>query len=225
MKEVSNLKTNKYYLIYKIPMLILIISYLIYFIYEYISKDYDINKKENIINIGLIFLSIFLLGLSIVTNNKISLVFTFTNYIVILFLIVPSILTILPKFEKSTTVNKIIEDEKITCTGITDTSDDPKIDIDYNEDQIKKIVYTYTFNINKKDGAENLVNRFDRKYSEIDNIYSEITISDNVIVTFTYKLENVDQDKLKELDEDIETSFKKYKEKELNNLTCKNRDN
>ena len=140
-------------------------------------------------------------------------------------MIVPSILTILPKFEKSTTVNKIIEDEKITCTGITDTSDDTKIDIDYNEDQIKKIVYTYTFNINKKDGAENLVNRFDRKYSEIDNIYSEITISDNVIVTFTYKLENVDQDKLKELDEDIETSFKKYKEKELNNLTCKNRDN
>lgn len=225
MKEVSNVKTNKYYLIYKIPMLILIISYLIYFIYEYISKDYDINKKENIINIVLIFLSIFLLGLAIVTNNKISLIFTFTNYIVILFLIVPTILTILPKFEKSTTVNKIIEDEKITCTGITDTSNETKIDIDYNENQIKKIVYTYTFNIDKKDGAENLVNRFDRKYSEIDNIYSEITISDNVIVTFTYKLENVDQDKLKELDEDIETSFKKFKENELNNLTCKNRDN
>ncbi len=224
MKEVSNVKKNKYYLIYKIPMLILIICYLIYFVYEYISKDYDINKKENIINIVLIFLSIFLLGLAIVTNNKISLIFTITNYIVILFLIVPIVSTILPKFEKSSTVSKTIEDEKITCTGITDTSDKTQIDIDYNKDQIKKIVYTYTFNIDKKDGAENLVNRFDKKYSEIDNIYSEITISDNVIVTFTYKLENIEQNKLKELDEDIETSLEKFKEKELNNLACKNRD-
>ena len=225
MKEVSEKKTSKYYLIYKIPMLILIISYLIYFIYEYISKDYDINKKENIINIGLIFLSIFLLGLAIVTNNKISLVFTVTNYVVILFLIVPIVLAVLPKHEKNSTASKIVEDEKITCTGSTDTSDETQIDIDYNGDRINKIVYTYIFNIDKKDGAENLVNRFDKKYNDIDNIYSEITISDNVVVTFTYKLENVDQNKLKEIDEDIETSFKKLKETQLNNLTCKNRGN
>lgn len=225
MKEVSEKKTSKYYLIYKIPMLILIISYLIYFIYEYISKDYDINKKENIINIGLIFLSIFLLGLAIVTNNKISLVFTVTNYVVILFLIVPIVLAVLPKREKNSTASKIVEDEKITCTGSTDTSDETQIDIDYNGDRINKIVYTYIFNIDKKDGAENLVNRFDKKYNDIDNIYSEITISDNVVVTFTYKLENVDQNKLKEIDEDIETSFKKLKETQLNNLTCKNRGN
>ncbi len=223
MKEDSIKKTNKYYLIYKIPMLIAIIGYLIYFIYEYINKDYDISKRENIINTVLIFVSIFLLGLSIVTSNKLTLAFTFTNYIVIILLIAPIISASLPKSEKNSPANKKITEEKITCEGSTETSEITQVDVDYAEDKIKRIVYTYTFNIDKKDGAENLKNRFDHKYSEIDNIYSEITISDKVTVTFTYKLENIEAEKLKEADEELETSFKKFKERELNNLTCKNR--
>lgn len=223
MKEDSKKKTNKYYLILKIPMLILIMFYLIYFIYEYISKDYDLNKRENIINIVLIFTSIILLGLSIITSNKLTLVFTCTNYLVTILLFTPVILTSLPKLEKQVPTSKNIEEKQITCSGSTDTSDITQIDVNYSEDKIKKIVYIYTFNIDKKDGAENLMNRFDRKYNEIDNIYSEITIGDKVTVTFTYKLENVDQNKLKEVDEEFEPSFKNFKEKELKNLTCKNR--
>ena len=60
--------------------------------------------------------------------------------------------------------------------------------------------------------------------SDLINIYGEIEISDNVVVKITYKLENMDIDKIKEIDDNFTDSYKKFKKENLDSLTCKNRD-
>jgi uncharacterized alkaline shock family protein YloU len=165
------------------------------------------------------FLSVFLLGCSCITNNKTSVFFTFANYIVLFILIIPFIIDLLP--EKL----KVVEsktDDKITCTGHSELSDNTTINIDYKKDKIKKIVYIYTYDVENTLGAENQVNRFDKMYLDFDNIYSEIDVSDKVVVTLTYDLEHVDMESLKEVDDTITDSYKKFK-KQISGYKCNKR--
>lgn len=221
MKQ-EELKKDKS-LIYKLITFILVIMYFIYYIYQYITKDFDLNNKINFIRTIILFLSIFLLGCTSITKKRTSIVFSIITYIVLSILIIPNIYSLIPKIEKKekkSTNEKI----KITCEGSTDTSDNTIINIDYTNDTINKVVYSYTYKLENKTGAENLVNRFDKMYAYVSNIYSEIEISDKVIVTFTYKFDDVNIDKIKEIDDSITTSYKEFKNNNLNNLTCKNRE-
>ena len=203
---------------YKIPMFILVIGYLIYFIYTFITKDYDFNDKFNKINLVLIFVSVFLLGCSAITTSRRTLIYTISNYIIVFILIGTSIYNIIPKKDKNNSINK---EETLICNGKTDTSDNTTIEVTYEGNKIKKLVYTYLFNIKNKTGAENLVNRFDKAFASFTNIYSEIEISDNVTVRFTYNLENVSIDTVKEINNDITDSYDELKKNTLDNLSCK----
>ena len=218
MQDIGVNKKNNNLLKYKIPMFILVIGSIAFFIYQIFTKDFDINKDLNLVKIILIFISVFFLGCSAITSNKMSKFFTLSNYVIVLLLVVSILPNIIPKDIKLTSTN--IKTESMICKGATNTSDNTIINIDYTKDNINKIVYTYTFDINSKTGAENLVNHFDKKYQEIDNIYSEITISDNVTVTLTYNLDNVDKDKLSNIDDTIPTSVKELKKDTLNSMTC-----
>ena len=218
-KEVIIKKVINFSLRYKLPMFLFVMGYIVLFIIQYITKDFDINKTHNIIKVSLMFLSVFLLGCSCITNNKLSVFFTFTNYIVLFVLMIPFIIDLLP--EKL----KVVEsktDDKITCTGQSDLSENTKINIDYKKDTIKRIVYIYTYDLENTTGAENQVNRFEKKYIDFDNIYSEIEVSDKVVVTLYYNLENTDMNKLKEVDDTITNSYKELK-KQIKSYKCTNR--
>lgn len=206
-------------LIFKIISIILVLGYIVFFIIQYITTNFDFNNNIN--KIVLLFSLIFILCLCLVTKKKISIFFSILSWILVIILIFPNIYKIIPNPIKSTEKNTL---NKISCSGKTDTSDDTIIDIDYKNDKINKIIYTYTFDIDKKDGAQNLVNRFNNLYSDLINIYGEIEISDNVVVKITYKLENMDIDKIKEIDDNFTDSYKKFKKENLDSLTCKNRD-
>lgn len=206
-------------LVFKIISIILVLGYIGFFVFEYITTDFDFNK--NIFKIILFFILIFIFCCCLITKNKVSICFGILSWILILLLIFPNIHKIIPNPINNNNKNKL---NKITCNGSTDTSDNTIIDIDYTNDKINKIIYTYTFDIDKKDGAQNLVNRFDKMYSDFASIYSEIEISDNVVVKITYKLDNVDIDKITEIDDDFTASYKIFKKEKLKNLTCKNRD-
>lgn len=218
-KEVIIKKVINFSLRYKLPMFIFVMGYIVLFIIQYITKDFDIHKTHNIVKVVLMFLSVFLLGCSCITNNKTSVFFTFTNYIVLFILIIPFIIDLLP--EKLKVVESKIDD-KITCTGHSELSDNTTINIDYKKDKIKKIVYIYTYDVENTLGAENQVNRFEKMYLDFDNIYSEIDVSDKVVVTLTYDLEHVDMDKLKDIDDTITDSYKKFK-KQLSGYKCSKR--
>ena len=222
MKDIEITK-NRNSLKLKIPMFILVIGYISFFIYQIFTHDFDINKDGNILKVILIFISVFFLGCSSITSNKLSNFFTLSNYAILLLLVIPVLPNVIPKNIKLTHSTTSIKEGNLVCSGSTDTSENTKIDVSYVKDNISKLVYTYTFDINNKKGAENLVNHFDKKFQEIDNIYSEITISDNVTVTFTYNLEDVDKTKLSEIDSEINTSLKQLKNAELKNMTCDNR--
>ena len=218
-KEVEIKKTVNFSLRYKLPMFIFVIGYIILFIIQFITKDFDINKTHNIIKVALMFLSVFLLGCSCITNNKLSLFFTFSNYFVLFTLLIPFIIDLLPdklKVVESTTDNKIV------CKGSTDMSNDTKINVDYYKDKIKKLEYIYTYDLDNTTGAENQINKFDKLYEEYDNIYSEINISDKVVVTLTYNLENINIDDINKLDENITDSYKQFK-KNYSKFKCENR--
>ncbi len=215
MKRAVN---NKFLLVFKIPMFILTIVYLTVFIYNFIKNGYEFDTFNNILKVILIFVGIILLGLSTITMGRKSIIFAIGNYIVIFILIIPSIISVMPKPSDYENSNKI---DNIVCSGSTDISNNSKIEITKKGNDIEKIVYIYTFDINDKAEAENVINRFDKQYTDINNIYSEITISNNVVVTFTYNMKNIDLNKLKEIDDTITTSYKDFKNKQLNNLTCK----
>lgn len=206
-------------LLFKIVSIIFVLGYIVFFIYQFINTDF--NFENNLYKIVLLFILLLLFCCCLVTKNIISIMLGICSWIIILFLIFPNIQKLIPNpIKDSTKTNR----NKITCNGSTDTSDKTIIDIDYTNDKIIKIIYTYTFDIEKKDGVQNLVNRFDKMYSDFASIYSEIEISDNVIVKITYKLDNVDIDKIKEIEETFTNSYKEFKKKNLNNFTCKNRD-
>lgn len=216
MKGVVN---NKFSLIFKIPMFILTIGYLTFFIYQYIKNGFEFNNIGNIIKIILVFLSVIFLGCATITTNKRAIIFTSLNYITLLILIIPIIVKVIPKTDdyKEEKTSK----ENITCDGKSDISDNTKVEISKKGNEIQRIVYTYTFDIKDQTEAENVFNRFDKQFNSINNIYSEITISDNVIVTFTYNLENVKLEDVKAIDDSITTSYKDFKDKQLSGFSCK----
>ena len=106
------------------------------------------------------------------------------------------------------------------CTGSTESSDNTTVEVSYSNNKINKLSYTYIFDLKNKTGAENLVNRFDKQFADFTSIYSEIEISDKVTVKLTFNLENVSMDTVKSIDENITDDFNELKEKQLNNLTC-----
>lgn len=218
-KEVIIKKVINFSLRYKLPMFLFVMGYIVLFIIQYITKDFDINKTHNIIKVVLMFLSVFLLGCSCITNNRLSIFFTFTNYIVLFVLMIPFIIDLLPDKLKAVESKT---DDKITCNGVSELSDKTTINIDYKNDKIKKIVYIYTYDIENTVGAENQVNRFEKMYEEFDNIYSELEVSDKVVVTLYYNLENVDMNKLKEVDDTITNSYKEFK-KQIKGYKCSRR--
>lgn len=218
-KEVIIKKVINFSLRYKLPMFLFVMGYIILFIIQYITKDFDINKTHNIIKVVLMFVSVFLLGCSCITNNKVSVFFTFANYIVLFVLLIPFIIDLLPDKLK---IKESKIDDKITCSGKSELSDKTTINIDYKKDKIKKIVYIYTYDLENVTGAENQINRFDKMYEDFDNIYSEIEVSDKVVVTLTYNLENIDIDKLKQIDDINTNSYKEFK-KSIKGYKCSKR--
>ena len=92
----------------------------------------------------------------------------------------------------------------------------------FGNEKLKKIVYIYTYDIENTVGAENQVNRFEKLYEGYNNIYSEIDISDKVVVTLTYNLENINIDELHEIDDTITDSYKKFK-KQISSYKCNKR--
>ena len=216
----NNSIKKDYSLIFKIISIIFILGYISFFIFKYITTDFNLDK--NFFKTILFFILIIIFCCCLITKRKVSIFFSIISWLLILLLVFSNIEKLIPNPIKNE--NNKNELKKITCSGSTDTSDNTIIDIDYTNDKISKIIYTYTFDIDKQDGAQNLVNRFDKMYSDFVNIYSEIEISDNVVVKTTYKLNNVDIDKIKEIDEDFTNSYKEFKKKNLKDLACKNRD-
>lgn len=201
----------------KIPMFILVIGYLIYFIYTFITKDYNFDDNFNKINLVLIFVSVFLLGCSAITTSKITFIYTLANYIIVFILISTSIYSVLPTKDKKANEKK---EEIVICEGKTESSDNTKIEVTHTNDKVNKIIYTYVFDLKNKTGAENLVNRFDKSYLDFTNIYSEIEINDKVTVNLYYNLDNVSMDVINNIDSEITDSYSKLKENTLKNLTC-----
>lgn len=209
-----------YSLVFKIISIVFLLGYICFFIFQYIFTDYNLNK--NILKIILFFILIIIFCCCLITKRKVSIFFSIVSWLLILFLVFPNIEKLIPNpIKNENNKNKL---NKITCNGSTDTSDNTIIDINYTNDKISKIIYTYTFDIDKKDGAKNLANRFNKLYSDFVNIYSEIEISDNVVVRTTYKLNNLDINKIKDIDKDFTDSYKEFKKKYLKFFTCKNRD-
>lgn len=205
-------------LIFKIPMFILVVAYLSLFIYQLFTKDFNIDNNDDKLKLILVLISVFIMGITSITKSKISILFSLLNSLLIIYLFLNNFnIKIIDYKTKDKNPNKL------TCNGKTETSDDTIIDIDYENDKITKIVYTYIFNSDTKDGAENLVNHFDKQYSETNSIYSEITIGDKIEVKFTYNINELDNETIKNID-DINTSYKKFKKEKLNNFECKNRD-
>ena len=213
---------KKSYLKYKVPMFLLSIGYIVYFIYLFLTKDYDFNKTINIIKLVGLFLLVFILGLTSLTNSKLTIFFSIIGYLLITSLVILNLNIKIPKINNSKEAKT--NSGKITCKGKTDTSDNTTIDIDYKKDKINTIIYTYRFDIKNKTGAENLVNHFDKSYIDYNNIYSEITISNDVEVKFYYNLDNIDINKIKEINDKITDSYKEFKKNELSSLECKTRD-
>ena len=205
-------------LIFKIPMFILVVAYLSLFIYQLFTKDFNIDNNDDKLKLILVLISVFIMGITSITKSKISILFSLLNSLLIIYLFLNNFnIKIIDYKTKDKNPNKL------TCNGKTETSDDTIIDIDYENDKITKIVYTYIFNSDTKDGAENLVNHFDKQYSETNSIYSEITIGDKIEVKFTYNINELDNETIKNID-NINTSYKKFKKEKLNNFECKNRD-
>lgn len=222
MKYENKKNKTDYALVYKIIMYILVIGYIIFFIYQLLTKDFNIDKNINRLKIILLFLSIFILGCATITTKKASIALSITNYLVIIILILINFNLKLPnfRFDKEKTDNKKVSG-KLECNGKTDTSDNTIINVYYTGNKIDKIVYTYIYDLKNQTGAENLSNHYDKKYADFANIYSEITISDDVQVKVSFNLDRVDIDKLKEIDKEHTVSFKELKDKELKNLSCK----
>lgn len=208
---------NKKILI-KFIMYIITIAYMILFVYQYLNNGFEIDKNNNMLKVILLFIAFISCSISSITNSKATYIFAFINYITVIILFVLSISLYIPKDNKVPKEDKVKE---IICTGKSTISDNSTIEITYQGDKINKLIYTHIFDKDDESGAKNLINKFDVQYKEFDTIYSEITISDNVIVKFTYNIEHISHENL---DENI-TSYKSLYNNELKNMTCKNRDN
>lgn len=216
------MKNKKNYILHKIPIFILTITYIIYFIIMFINKDFSLNNNKDLINIICLFVLVILLGIISITNSKLTVFISIVSYIIYILLIINNTNIKLPNINiKKKTQEK---EKSIICNGKTDISDNTIINITYKGDIISNITYTYKYDIKNKTGAENLVNHFDKLYSDYGNIYSEITISDDVIVNLYYNFKDINIDEIKKLDEKITNSYKELNEKELSKLECKNRE-
>lgn len=211
----------------KIIMILLIMASIAYFLYTYLTTNFSLDNKLNLFNLIFIFIMVIVLGITLLSNNLISIFFMTINYCLIICFIIINLYSFLP--QKKVVQNKK-EDitSKITCTGITNISNNTTIDIDYQNDNIELIKYIYTFELKDQVKAEEYINNFDLTYKDLNNIYSEISINDKIIVTLTYRFLNSDIEKFKNISKasyikDNNVSYQLFKEKELNNLTCKNR--
>lgn len=211
----------------KIIMILLIMTSIVYFLYTYLTTNFSLDNKLNLFNLIFIFIMLIVLGITLLSNNLISIFFMTINYCLIICFIIINLYSFVP--QKKVVQNKK-EDitSKITCTGITNISNNTTIDIDYQNDNIELIKYIYTFELKDQVKAEEYINNFDLTYKDLNNIYSEISINDKIIVTLTYRFLNSDIEKFKNISKasyikDNNVSYQLFKEKELNNLTCKNR--
>lgn len=214
------MKNRKSYLILKSSIFIFTISFIIFFIKQFLNSDFNLNNTKDLINLICLFISIVLLGFVSITNSKLAIITSILSYILYVIIIVNNCNIKIPNIN----INRKDKEQNVICNGQDENNNDITINFTYKKDKISKINYTYNYKLEDKTGAENLVNHFDKLYSEYNNIYSEITISDKVIVNLYYNFDNIDINKLKELDENITDSYKEFKDKTLNKLTCKNRE-
>lgn len=223
MQDDLHLNYKKSYLKHKIIMYLFSIIYIVYFVYLFMTKEFNLNNNMDLIRIIGLFIIVFINGLATLTNSKLTIFLSILVYILTIGLTITTLNIKVPKI-KSINKNNTNETGHIICVGKTDTSDDSKIEVTYNKDKIDRITYTYIFDIKNKTGAENLVNHFDKANSSNDNIYSEITISDNVEVKFYYNLNNADIKEIQKDNNKITDSYKEFKKNELDKLQCKTRD-
>ena len=216
-----NKNENHQYLISKLCLIVLMVSYLAYFIYCYVTKDFDFNNKLNIFKLVLIFISLVTLGITLMTSNGICLFFSVLNYTLIVCLIGISVYEVFPtsrkekepKEEKEEIKEETVTSKSISCHGKTEISD-------YTDDKIDKLIYTYTFTIEKEKDAQEIVKKFNDKYNSINEIYGEINIDDNVTVILNYNLKDINLDDHKDIIEEKLLSYNSLKETDLTNLTC-----
>lgn len=222
MQDDLHLNYKKSYLKHKIIMYLFSITYIVYFIYLFMTKDFDFKNQMDLIRFIGLFVLVFFNGLATLTNSKLTVFLSIIVYLLVIGLTITTLNIKVPKVKNKQSNNN--ETGNIICTGKTDTSDDTTIQVEYENDVINKIIYTYIFDKKNKTGAENLANHFDKSNSGNDNIYSEITISDKVEVKFYYILDNVDIKEIQKSNNKITSSYKEFKKNELNNMKCKTRD-
>lgn len=225
-------KTNKTFIGSKIFMFILIIGYFSYFIYFYVTSDFNWNDKLNIFKVVLLIITVFILCITALTNNTVALFFSIINYILIFCLIGISATKYI-NIDLSKDVKQKVKSEskkevkpqkeKIVCMGKTDISDNTEIDIDYTDDKTNLLVYRYHFDLDKQQDAEKIVNEFNKEYSNIESIYGEININDSVTVALTYDIDNIKKEELPNLKDNKFLSYKELQASDLNNLQCKTR--
>ena len=205
-------------LISKICLFVLIISYFIYFIYSYITTDYDFNNKVNLFKLMLFFVALLGLGLTIVTNKSVSLFFNIFDFIIILFLIGLTIMDFIPKEEKEE--SKETSKEVAIKRSITCSYDNTKIDVTYTNNNINNIIYTYTYPLGQEDKLNNEVLAFNEKYQDTEAIYGEININDDITLTYTYNIDDIDINKYKDIIDNKLLYYDKLHDEELYQMTC-----
>lgn len=195
-------------IILKIFILIITLSYMAYFIYDILNSEFILNNTLYI-KTGLVLFNMFILIITLVSNNigKITSVF---NILIVLALIIID-------FYPTSSDKKVVTQEHLLCTN-----DDISVNVFYTENKVNKIIYTHIFDDN--DGAQNFVNKFDNQYLSFDSIYSEIIFGDNIEINLTYDLDNTDMNKLNEMYTYDLSNLKELKSNELDNYTCKRQD-
>lgn len=194
-------------IILKLFILFITILYMSYFIYTILNNDF---KVDNILIIksSLIILNILILLITLISKyaGKIT---SILNIIIIIVLIGIDIYPLV-------NIKKEDNQKEITCTN-----DDISVKVLYKKNKVNKIIYTYTFDNDDMDGAQNFVNKFDTQYAAFDSIYSEIIFGDNITINLTYDIDKTDMDKLNEIYDYDLSNLDELKSNELNNYICK----
>lgn len=194
-------------IILKLFILFITILYMSYFIYTILNNDF---KVDNILIIksSLIILNILILLITLISKyaGKIT---SILNIIIIIVLIGIDIYPLV-------NIKKEDNQKEITCTN-----DDISVKVLYKKNKVNKIIYTYTFDNDDMDGAQNFVNKFDTQYAAFDSIYSEIIFGDNITINLTYDIDKTDMDKLNEIYDYDLSNLDDLKSSELNNYICK----
>ncbi len=207
---------DKKELIMKLILYLLVIGYLIYFVYDYLTGNFDWENKVNIFKVVILLISIFILGIVTVTNKSIALFFSITDYILILCLIGLTVTSLISPTKKDEKEQKE-EKHNLICTGRTENSAQTTIEVEYTNDTINLLKYTYLIDVDEQSHAEKLKEDFDKQYQDEENIYSEINISNDIILSFTYDMDKVNKKKIN--DEKL-LSFTKLNDQELSNMEC-----